>query len=186
MKVQYDDETVTVHLNENGQMFSLESTRKHREGEIEAYCSARRLDAPDHNQAWLLKEFLSIFVDAKIVEPVMDGPNMVVEECDESEVGAAVLVNIIHPDFNDGGYSGFGDFCRSRLGQQCQYGSRYIDGRLEGYPALGEGLRFNNGRGYNGQIRDLDASDYHAVRIHRDDMDEFERRYKAFCEERLR
>lgn len=175
MQIQYDDATVTVGFNENGKMFTLESTRKFREGEIEAYCSARRLDATGHNQTWLLQEFFSIFRQDGIVEPGMDGPNMVMEECDESENNAAVLCNIIHPDFNDGGYSLFGDFCRSRLGQQCQYGSRYITGRIEGYPALGEGLRFQN----------EDSGNYHSIRIHRDDMDEFERRYRAYQEERL-
>lgn len=108
----------------------------------------------------------------KVVEPVMiGGANMDLEETDESEVGEAVLCNIVHEQFNDQGYSPFGDFCRSRLGQQCQYGSRYIDGRLEGYPNLGEGLRFKG-----------DPSDYHFVRIHRDDMDEFERRYKEYLQ----
>ena len=180
MKVQYDGETVTVGFNENGNMFTLESTRKHREGEIEAYCSARRAPDMGPNKAWILNEFLDIFTGAEIVEVTSEGWNT-----DESEVGYATLCNIVHPEFNDQGFSSFGDFCRGRLGQQCQYGSRYIDGRLEGYPALGEGLRFNNGKGYRGETRPLDASDYHSVRIHRDDMDEFERRYKAYQEERL-
>jgi hypothetical protein len=105
---------------------------------------------------------------------VMNGPNMMVEECDESEVGEAVLCTIRHPKFNDAGYSPFGDFSRNRLGQQCQYGSRYITGKIDGYPALGEGLRFKN----------LDDDNYHAIRIHRDDMDEFECRYRAHIEER--
>jgi hypothetical protein len=186
MQIAYtldEGQQVAVGFNELGSMFTLESRMN---GVILAYCCARGLRVEQPNQCWLLREFLIMFHDAGIVEPVMDGPNMVVEETDESEDGGAVLCNIIHPEFNDGGYSSFGDFCRSRLGQQCQYGSRYIDGRLEGYPNLGEGLRFNNGKGYNGQTRDLDASDYHSVRIHRDDMDEFERRYKAYCEERLR
>jgi len=173
------DPTCDVRFNEFGAMFSLESRQPHREGEIEAYCSARHLTVDQPNQTWLLEEFFSMFRQAGIVEPVMDGPNMVMEECDESENHAAVLCNIIHPEFNDDGFSSFGDFCRERLGQQCQYGSRYIDGRLEGYPALGEGLRFNNGKRW-GQVRELDASDYHSIRIHRDDMDEFERRYKAY------
>jgi len=184
MKVIYDGDTVEVGFNLYGNMFTLESTQRFREGEIEAYCCARRFDAKP-NQCWLLKEFLQIFVDANILTPVMDGANMVVEGSDESEEGFAILCDIIHPEFNDGGYSPFGDFCRNRLGQQCQYGSRYITGHLEGYPALGEGLRFNNGKGYNGQFRPLDAADYHAIRIHRDDMDEFERRYRAYNSERM-
>ncbi len=65
---------------------------------------------------------------------------------------------------------------RARLGQQCQYGSRYIEGR-HGCENLGQGLRFNNGN-INGRAIELDSRDFHAVRIHRDDCDEFERRYK--------
>lgn len=179
MQIEYNETMCRVRFNENGNMFSLES-----EGDVEAYCSARRLTS-ELNQTWLLEEFFSMFRQAGIVEPVMNGPNMVMEECDESEEGAAVLCDIIHPEFNDGGFSSFGDFCRSRLGQQCQYGSRYIDGRLEGYPNLGEGLRFNNGKGYNGEVREFNGSDYHSIRIHRDDMNEFERRYRAYQEERL-
>jgi hypothetical protein len=183
MKIQYDDETVSVSYNEHGNMFVLESTRPHREGEIEAYCSARFLDA-QANQCWLLKEFLPLFSEAGILTPVIQGPNMVIEETNESELGEAVLCDIIHSEFHDDGFSGFGDFARSRLSQQCQYASRYIEGRLDGYPALGEGLRFNNGKPW-GKVRPLDATDYHGVRIHRDDMDEFERRYKAHQDQRL-
>jgi hypothetical protein len=168
---------VDVCFNEFGNMFSLESN-----WEVDAYCCARHLEA-EPNRCWLLMEFLPMFVEAGIVTPVA---NVEDEKCDESALGSAVYCDIIHPEFNDGGYSLFGDFCRSRLGQQCQYGSRYIEGRIEGYPALGEGLRFNNGKGHNGGTRPLNSGDYHSIRIHRDDMDEFERRYKAFCEERLR
>lgn len=180
MRIQYDGETVTVEFNEFGAMFTLESTQKFREGEIEAYCSARGAPKVGPNKTWLLNEFVELFVEAGIVEVTSEGWNT-----DESEEGYATLCEIIHPEFNDDGYSSFGDFCRNRLGQQCQYGSRYIDGRIEGYPALGEGLRFNNGKGYRGETRPLDASDYHSVRIHRDDMDEFERRYRAYQQERL-
>lgn len=168
--LEYEDEQLEVTHSEFMSMFALES-----DFEVVYYCSPRRLRVEKPNQSWLLREFLSAFVQAGVVAPVMDGPNMVVEECDESDIGSAVLVDIIHPDYNDGGYSPFGDFCRKRLGQQCQYGSRYILGRIEGYPALGEGLRFLK----------ADGGDYHQIRIHRDDMDEFERRYRAYCEERL-
>ena len=63
-------------------------------------------------------------------------------------------------------YVSFGDVARSRCGEQAQYASRYIDGNLPGYPALGEGLRFQG-----------DSRDYHSVKIHRDDVDEFCRRW---------
>lgn len=174
--VTYDNDEgqeVDLCFNENGSMFVLEDCKN--DCEIVAYLCARRLRATEPNQCWLLREFLPMMKKFKVVEPVMiGGVNMDVEECDESEIGEAVLCNIVHEQFNDQGYSPFGDFCRSRLGQQCQYGSRYIDGRLEGYPNLGEGLRFKG-----------DPSDYHFVRIHRDDMDEFERRYREYVDHKV-
>jgi hypothetical protein len=60
----------------------------------------------------------------------------------------------------------FGDLAREQLGEQAQYASRYIDGRIPGYPNLGHGLRFEG-----------DPADYHDVRIHRDDVEEFVRRW---------
>lgn len=163
--VEAEGEGFTVLYNEFGSMFSLEDDRY----DISAWLCSRKLKPLDHNQCWLLKEWLPLLAKRGVVSAVMDGPNKVMEETDEGE---AVLCNITHPRFHDEGYSPFGDYCRSRLGQQCQYGSRYIDGRLEGYPALGEGLRFKN----------LGNGDYHSIRIHRDDMDEFERRYRAYQE----
>lgn len=62
----------------------------------------------------------------------------------------------------------FGVMARELCGHQAQYVSRCIDGR-HGLPNLGEGLRFL-GR----------PEDYHDVKIHRDDVDEFVRRYKAY------
>lgn len=56
-----------------------------------------------------------------------------------------------------------------RLGQN-QYASRYVDGRLD-YPNLGEGLRWK----FKG-----DSSNYHFIRIHRDDLVEFHRRVTEF------
>ena len=57
-----------------------------------------------------------------------------------------------------------------RMGLQCQYGSRYITGRMQGYPNLGEGLRF----------RKLDSGSYHDIEIHKDDVAEFVRRFFAY------
>ena len=65
------------------------------------------------------------------------------------------------------GYVHFGDVSRGELNRQCQYGSQYVDGS-EGYPNLGEGLRFRN----------LDM-DYHDIEIHVNDIPELVRRYKA-------
>jgi len=71
-------------------------------------------------------------------------------------------------------YVSFGDIARIRLGQQCQYASRYIDGEIEGYPNLGEGLRFT-GFDHLGRI-----NNYHAMEIHKDDVEEFVRRHTEY------
>lgn len=67
----------------------------------------------------------------------------------------------------------FGEIARGRLGQQCQYASRYVDGKIEGYPNLGEGLRFKG-----------DPGDYHSLEIHREDVEEFVRRVEEYRLER--
>ncbi len=68
----------------------------------------------------------------------------------------------------DKDYVNFGDVARGRLHQQCQYASRYINGEIEGYPNLGEGLRFKGNP----------LTDYHSVLIHKDDVEEFIARYE--------
>lgn len=168
-KIRHKGREFNLHFNENGAMFSIEN----QHGDIVEWLCSRRLHPAKPNQCYLAAEFVAQMSIKGIVEAVQGE----VEQGFEESIHGYLLCNIVHPLFNDQGFSGFGDFCRARLGQQCQYGSRYIDGRLEGYPALGEGLRFNNGIGYGGDVTPLDATDYHSVRIHRDDMDEFERRY---------
>ena len=69
----------------------------------------------------------------------------------------------------------FGDLSRTEMGQQCQYGSRYIDGKVEGYPNLGEGLRIQ------GKV-DM----YHSLLMHVDDVPVFLQRYREYCDARLR
>ena len=71
-------------------------------------------------------------------------------------------------------YVNFGDVSRQQLGVQCHTGPRYIDGYLDDWPDLGYGLRF---RGYdlNGRI-----NNYHAMEIHRDDVEEFVRRVTEY------
>ena len=71
-------------------------------------------------------------------------------------------------------YIDFGDVSREQLGQQCQYGSRYITGVIDGWPNLGEGLRFT------GFDDDGHVNNYHAMKIHRDDVDEFVRRVNEY------
>jgi hypothetical protein len=66
------------------------------------------------------------------------------------------------PDFVD-----FGDVAREKCGDQCQYVSRYVDGR-HGSPKLGDGLRFKG-----------DPVDYHFLTIHKDDVETFVQRVMA-------
>lgn len=72
-----------------------------------------------------------------------------------------------------GEYIDFGDLVRGKLGMQCQYASRYLDGTIEGYPCLGEGLRITGS---------LDM--YHTLLIHKDDATEFIRRMTEYRESR--
>jgi hypothetical protein len=69
-----------------------------------------------------------------------------------------------HAEENVAEYVDFGEVARGRLGQQCQYVSRYVSG-VCGWPVLSAGLRFLGDPHY-----------YHGLRIHRDDVDEFVRR----------
>ncbi len=57
-------------------------------------------------------------------------------------------------------YVSFGDISRNQMGEQCQYGSRYITG-MDGYPQIGAGLRFRNL-----------TENYHKILVHRDDVEE--------------
>jgi hypothetical protein len=70
---------------------------------------------------------------------------------------------ITEPTFVD-----FGDVARGELQMQCQYASRYIRGRKDAEPALGEGLRFTH----------MDTGCYHDIKIHRDDVSTFVQRFK--------
>ena len=75
--------------------------------------------------------------------------------------------NRFDPVYKDPDYVDFGDIARGRLGEQCQYGSRYIEGGLAGYPSLGDGLRFMGNQ-----------ANYHSWKIHKDDVEEFVQRVK--------
>lgn len=72
-------------------------------------------------------------------------------------------------------YISFGDLSRSEMGLQAQYGSRYIHGKVGGYPNLAEGLRVEG-----------DPLDYHSLRMHVDDASTFIQRYREHGEARLR
>jgi hypothetical protein len=66
---------------------------------------------------------------------------------------------------DENGFVDFGDIARGELRQQSQYASRYLNGKMEGYPNLGDGLRFEG-----------DPLNYHSLRIHKDDIAEFVQR----------
>ena len=61
-----------------------------------------------------------------------------------------------------------GDICRNRMGQQCQYGARYLDPLCapDGQ-YVGSGLRIIGA-----------CSDYHQMRIHKDDVETFIQRWE--------
>jgi len=82
----------------------------------------------------------------------------------EAKVSGLITTHKLELDKND--HVPFGDVARSIMGQQCQYGSRYINGLCEGYPPLGEGLRFTG-----------DDRNYHSFTIHVEDVEEFVRRH---------
>lgn len=63
------------------------------------------------------------------------------------------------------GYLNFGDISSGELGMQSQYGGRYVSGLDR--PKLSEGLRFLG-----------NPHDYHDLRIHKEDAEEFIRRVR--------
>ena len=70
---------------------------------------------------------------------------------------------------DNNGFVVFGNVAREVLNQQAQYASRYINGSKGEYPNLGEGLRFEG-----------DPEDYHDVKIHNEDVEEFVKRVKEY------
>ncbi len=156
LKVQYDGKECTLEWNDNVKQFTLDW-----DYEIYERLGDYHMIGQKENQTWVLPEHLQMLLALGVVEST--GTKGISVNGND-----VVLCNVIHPDYHDGGYSLFGDTARNQLGQQCQYASRYIDGRIEGYPALGEGLRF----------KELDSGSYHSIRIHRDDIPEFVRRYR--------
>lgn len=159
MTVEHKGRKVELTYSREFRTFALYSLRGRMIDRLDPKGCHERV--AEHNACWVDERHLALLVDAGVVETT--GERREFDGC------FGQLVRIVHPEFNDAGYSPFGDFSRNRLGMQCQYGSRYVTGRLDGYPALGEGLRFKG----------TDRGDYHAIEIHRDDMDEFEKRYRA-------
>ena len=68
-------------------------------------------------------------------------------------------------------YIDFGDFSRHHLGLSCQQGSKYVDGVIDNYPELGQGLRFLG-----------DNHNYHSLKIHKDDVQTFMNRFNDYME----
>lgn len=71
------------------------------------------------------------------------------------------------PSGDIAGYVHFGDVARDRCGMQCQYCRHYLAGE-HGCPDLGSDLRWHG-----------DTTDYHKLKIHQDDADEFVRRVRT-------
>lgn len=71
-------------------------------------------------------------------------------------------------DQSDSEYVDFGQHVRDANLGQCQYVSRYVGGR-HGSPDLSEGLRFEG-----------DPTDYHFLRIHKDDVATFIERVRDY------
>ena len=65
-------------------------------------------------------------------------------------------------------YVSFGDIAREQMDMQCQYAVRYLFPNQD-RPYLGEAIRTT------GTIME-----YHGVKIHRDDIAEFLRRFQAY------
>ncbi len=100
-----------------------------------------------------------------------------VDDINLDNTGDMTIVGITTDNVEDcsvDAYVDFGDVCRQQLGEQCQYGSRYIDGYLDGWPNLGYNLRFT-GYDSNGRV-----NNYHEMKIHFADVAEFVRRVKAY------
>ena len=75
---------------------------------------------------------------------------------------------------DEDGFVSFGEVAGKILEGTTQQISRYADGRLEedGFPNLGEGLRFKG---------KMDA--YHFLRIHKDNIEEFAQRVEKHWDE---
>jgi len=77
-------------------------------------------------------------------------------------------------DADEEGFVRFGDVSNRFIPRmQVQYSSRYLTGVGE-TPDLSEGLR----------VKKSDVGNYHVMRIHKDDIPEFVRRYNKYEEER--
>ena len=77
-------------------------------------------------------------------------------------------------------YVAFGDVSRNRLGKQCQYSSRLVDGQFRNeYPDLASDPKYGAPLRIVGEL-----GDYHDYRIHKDDVEELVKRFKDYLDER--
>jgi hypothetical protein len=95
------------------------------------------------------------------------------------ESGEKIFAKSEEPDYNfdadEEGFVRFGDVSRRFIeNEQVQYTSRFLNGVGGQRPNLAKGLRIKEGP----------MKSYHTVRIHRDDIPEFVRRYNEYEEER--
>ena len=92
----------------------------------------------------------------------------IVVDVESEDEDGLVKRHDVHLECTGQDYVKFGDIvAHGHLDGQTQYISRYIDGKIDGWPNLGEGLRFKG-----------DPGNYHDVTIHKDDVDEFVRRVR--------
>lgn len=109
--------------------------------------------------------------DLKTSDPIGYSEFMgTVERVFYSIIEEASLVNNINSYLRYMDEDGYVPFNADRSLGQNQYASRYVHGRIEPYPNLGEGLRWKN----------RDSGNYHSILIHRDDLNEFHRRVRAY------
>lgn len=119
----------------------------------------------------MLKKYSAL----EVIKDFKSHPHLFDFETAETLVREARMIAYAPHNEKAGEYICFGDLSRNEMGQQCQYGSRYVHGRIDGYPNLAEGLRVKG-----------DPFDYHSLRMHVDDIPIFMQRYCEHKESRLR
>ena len=76
----------------------------------------------------------------------------------------------IFADIDREGFVSFGVISHGLMNKQSQYARRYLNEKFsDEYPYLGEDIRLKG-----------DLDDYHAFRIHKDDIEEFVERYEKY------
>ena len=162
-KVKFNNKDFILSYYPRWAMFVLTPSKNYK-GEEPIYLCDQNHNIKEHNTVWVLGDYVDLLESAGVVER-----GDIVSNSTAGGNTIAHLCKVIHPTFNDGGFSDFGDFARNRLGCRSNYMSMFIEGK-EGFPELGKGLRFKN----------IDAIDDHKILIHREDMEEFEKRFTRY------